>query len=224
MKNDKKEQLVTENINLIYLVMKRFRNRGVENDDLFQIGAVGLTKAAERFDESMGYTFSTYAVPMIIGEIQRFLRDDGMVHISRKIQEDARKIAIVREKLKKSENKEITVEKLENILGLSKQDIIIAMDAGKTVSSIENETVLDFLENKVSVSASEKSSESENVINHIAMRQAVEKLEENERRLIYLRYVREKTQKQVADELGRNQVAVSRMEKNVLAKLRKDML
>ncbi len=224
MKNDKKEQLVTENINLIYLVMKRFRNRGVENDDLFQIGAVGLTKAAERFDESMGYTFSTYAVPMIIGEIQRFLRDDGMVHISRKIQEDARKIAIVREKLKKNENKEITVEKLENILGLSKQDIIIAMDAGKTVSSIENETVLDFLENKVSVSASEKCSESENVINHIAMRQAVEKLEENERRLIYLRYVREKTQKQVADELGRNQVAVSRMEKNILAKLRKDMI
>lgn len=224
MKNDKKEQLVTENINLIYLVMKRFRNRGVENDDLFQIGAVGLTKAAERFDESMGYTFSTYAVPMIIGEIQRFLRDDGMVHISRKIQEDARKIAIIREKLKKSGNKEITVEKLENILGLSKQDIIIAMDAGKTVSSIENETVLDFLENKVSVSASEKCSESENVINHIAMRQAVEKLEENERRLIYLRYVREKTQKQVADELGCNQVAVSRMEKNILAKLRKHMI
>lgn len=224
MKNDKKEQLVTENINLIYLVMKRFRNRGVENDDLFQIGAVGLTKAAERFDESMGYTFSTYAVPMIIGEIQRFLRDDGMVHISRKIQEDARKIAIVREKLKKSENKEITVEKLKNILGLSKQDIIIAMDAGKTVFSIENETVLDFLENKVSVSASEKCSESENVINHIAMRQAVEKLEENERRLIYLRYVRDKSQKQVADELGRNQVAVSRMEKNILAKLRKLMI
>lgn len=224
MKNDKKEQLVTENINLIYLVMKRFRNRGIESDDLFQIGAVGLTKAAERFDENRGYTFSTYAVPMIIGEIQRFLRDDGMVHVSRKIQEDARKIAIVREKWKKSENKEISVEKLENITGLSKQDIIIAMDAGKTVSSIENETILDFLENKVSVSVSEKTSESEKIIDHIAMRQAVEKLEETERRLIYLRYVRERTQKQVAQELGRNQVAVSRMEKNILAKLRKHMI
>lgn len=224
MKNDKKEQLVTENINLIYLVMKRFRNRGIEMDDLFQIGAVGLTKAAERFDESRGYTFSTYAVPMIIGEIQRFLRDDGMVHVSRKIQEDARKIAIVREKWKKSENKEISVEKLENILGLSKQDIIIAMDAGQMVSSIENETVLDFLENKVSTSASQKTSESEKIIDHIAMKQAVEALEESERRIIYLRYVREKTQKQVADELGRNQVAVSRMEKNILAKLRKLMI
>lgn len=224
MKNDKKERLVTENINLIYLVMKRFRNRGIENDDLFQVGAVGLTKAAERFDESRGYTFSTYAVPMIIGEIQRFLRDDGMVHVSRKIQEDARKIAIVRERWKKSENKEISVGKLENILGLSKQDIIIAMDAGQTVSSIENETVLDFLENKVSTSASGKTSESEKIIDHIAMKQAVEALEESERRIIYMRYVREKTQKQVADELGRNQVAVSRMEKNILAKLRKLMI
>lgn len=219
-----KERLVTENIKLIYLVMKRFRNRGIENDDIFQIGAVGLTKAAERFDESKGYTFSTYAVPMIIGEIQRFLRDDGMIHISRKIQDDARKIAIIREKWEKSGNGGLSVEKLERISGLPRQDIIIAMDAGKAVSSIENETVLDFLENKVSVSAAEKCSESENIINHIAMRQAVENLEENERRLIYLRYVREKTQKQVADELGRNQVAVSRMEKNVLAKLRKFMI
>ena len=85
MKSDKISRLVTENINLIYLVMKRFRNRGVDREDLFQIGAVGLTKAAQRFDESKGFAFSTYAVPLIIGEIQRFLRDDGMVHISRKI-------------------------------------------------------------------------------------------------------------------------------------------
>ena len=108
MSSDKNSRLVTENINLIYLVMKRFRNRGIEQDDLFQIGAVGLIKAAQRFDESRGFAFSTYAVPLIIGEIQRFLRDDGMVHISRKIQDDARKIAIIRENLKKTENKEPT--------------------------------------------------------------------------------------------------------------------
>ena len=211
MKSARSEQLVTENINLIYLVMKRFRNRGIENDDLFQIGAVGLMKAAERFDEGRGYTFSTYAVPMIIGEIQRFLRDDGMVHISRKIQEDARKIAIVREKWKKSENNEISVEKLENILGLSKQDIIMAIDADKQASSIENENVLDFLENKMA----RQTVESDKLIDKIAIDQAMDKLNENERRIIYLRYVMEKTQKQVAQ---------SRMEKNIIAKLRKCML
>ena len=115
MKSDKINRLVTENINLIYLVMKRFRNRGVDREDLFQIGAVGLTKAAQRFDESKGFAFSTYAVPLIIGEIQRFLRDDGMVHISRKIRDDARKISIIREKYRMNENSEISLEKLSLI-------------------------------------------------------------------------------------------------------------
>lgn len=224
MKSDKISRLVTENINLIYLVMKRFRNRGVEQEDLFQIGAVGLTKAAQRFDEDKGFAFSTYAVPLIIGEIQRFLRDDGMVHISRKIQDDERKIAIIREKYKMSENSEISLEKLENISGISKQDIIIAMEADKKASSIENESVLDFLDNKMSVEASDKASETDKVINHIAMQQALDSLDDSERRLIILRYMQDKTQKQVAEVFGRNQVAISRMEKNVLAKLRGAMM
>lgn len=224
MSSDKISRLVTENINLIYLVMKRFRNRGVEQEDLFQIGAVGLTKAAQRFDESRGFAFSTYAVPLIIGEIQRFLRDDGMVHISRKIQDDARKIANIREKYKMNENSEISLEELENISGMSKQDIIIAMEADKKAASIENENVLDFLDNKMSAETADKPSETDKVINHIAMRQAFDSLDESERRLIILRYMQDKTQKQVADVLGRNQVAISRMEKSTLAKLRRAML
>lgn len=224
MSSDKNSRLVTENINLIYLVMKRFRNRGIEQDDLFQIGAVGLIKAAQRFDESRGFAFSTYAVPLIIGEIQRFLRDDGMVHISRKIQDDARKIAIIREKYNMSENSEISLEELENISGMSKQDIIIAMEADKNAASIENENVLDFLDNKMSTETADKSSETDKVINHIAMKQAFDSLDESERRLIKLRYMQDKTQKQVADVLGRNQVAISRMEKNTLAKLRRAMM
>ena len=221
MKSDKISRLVTENINLIYLVMKRFRNRGVDREDLFQIGAVGLTKAAQRFDESKGFAFSTYAVPLIIGEIQRFLRDDGMVHISRKILDDARKIAIIREKYRMSENSEIS---LENISGMSKQDIIIAMEADKNASSIENESVLDYLDNKMSAEASDKPSETDKMINHIAMQQAFNSLDDSERRLIMLRYMQDKTQKQVAEVLGRNQVAISRMEKNTLAKLRRAMM
>ena len=197
MSSDKNSRLVTENINLIYLVMKRFRNRGIEQDDLFQIGAVGLIKAAQRFDESRGFAFSTYAVPLIIGEIQRFLRDDGMVHISRKIQDDARKIAIIREKYKISENSEISLEELENISGMSKQDIIIAMEADKKAASIENENVLDFLDNKMSTETADKSSETDKVINHIAMKQAFDLLDESERRLIKLRYMQDKTQKDI---------------------------
>ena len=215
MKSDKISRLVTENINLIYLVMKRFRNRGVDREDLFQIGAVGLTKAAQRFDESKGFAFSTYAVPLIIGEIQRFLRDDGMVHISRKILDDARKIAIIREKYRMNENSEISLEKMEIISGMSKQDIIIA---------IENESVLDYLDNKMSAEASDKPSETDKVINHIAMQQAFNSLDDSERRLIMLRYMQDKTQKQVAEVLGRNQVAISRMEKNTLEKLRRAMM
>ena len=169
MKSDKISRLVTENINLIYLVMKRFRNRGVDREDLFQIGAVGLTKAAQRFDESKGFAFSTYA-------------------------------------------------------GMSKQDIIIAMEADKNTSSIENESVLDYLDNKMSAEASDKPSETDKVINHIAMQQALNSLDDSERRLIMLRYMQDKTQKQVAEVLGRNQVAISRMEKNTLAKLRRAMM
>ena len=224
MKSDKISRLVTENINLIYLVMKRFRNRGVDREDLFQIGAVGLTKAAQRFDESKGFAFSTYAVPLIIGEIQRFLRDDGMVHISRKIRDDARKIAIIREKYRMNENSEISLEKMEIISGMSKQDIIIAMEADKNASSIENESVLDYLDNKMSAEASDKPSETDKVINNIAMQQAFNSLDDSERRLIMLRYMQDKTQKQVAEVLGRNQVAISRMEKNTLAKLRRAMM
>ena len=213
MKSDKISRLVTENINLIYLVMKRFRNRGVDREDLFQIGAVGLTKAAQRFDESKGFAFSTYAVPLIIGEIQRFLRDDGMVHISRKILDDARKIAIIREKYRMNENSEISLEKMEIISGMSKQ-----------ASSIENESVLDYLDNKMSAEASDKPSETDKVINHIAMQQAFNSLDDSERRLIMLRYMQDKTQKQVAEVLVRNQVAISRMEKNTLEKLRRAMM
>ena len=147
-----------------------------------------------------------------------------MVHISRKIQDDARKIAIIREKYKMSENSEISLEKLENISGISKQDIIIAMEADKKASSIENESVLDFLDNKMSAEASDKASETDKVINHIAMQQAFDSLDDSERSLIILRYMQDKTQKQVAEVLGRNQVAISRMEKNTLSKLRRAML
>ena len=217
-------RMVEENMGLVYSIARRFLNRGYDAEDLTQIGAIGLIKAVKKFNPEFNVQFSTYAVPLIIGEIQRFLRDDGMVHISRKILDDARKIAIIREKYRMNENSEISLEKMEIISGMSKQDIIIAMEADKNASSIENESVLDYLDNKMSAEASDKPSETDKVINHIAMQQAFNSLDDSERRLIMLRYMQDKTQKQVAEVLGRNQVAISRMEKNTLAKLRRAMM
>ena len=210
------DSLVEENIGLIYMVLKRFKNRGRDMEELFQVGAEGLTKAAARFEPDRGYAFSTYAVPMIIGEIQRFIRDDGMVHISRKIKEDARKIAVIREQLEKTDSNGISVEKIAENTGLSKQDIIIAMEAGNPTTNIENESVIDFIEHK----NAHEISVSDRVVDNLTLQEAIKKLSEEEKRFIRLRYLEEKTQSQTAQILGKNQVAVSRYEKKLLLKLR----
>ena len=214
------DSLVEENIGLIYLVLKRFKNRGRDMEELFQVGAEGLTKAAARFEPDRGYAFSTYAVPMIIGEIQRFIRDDGMVHISRKIKEDARKIAVIREQLEKTDSNGISVEKIAENTGLSKQDIIIAMEAGNPTTNIENESVIDFIEHK----NAHEISVSDRVVDNLTLQEAIKKLSEEEKRFIRLRYLEEKTQSQTAQILGKNQVAVSRYEKKLLLKLRRSCM
>lgn len=214
------DSLVEENIGLIYMVLKRFKNRGRDMEELFQVGAEGLTKAAARFEPDRGYAFSTYAVPMIIGEIQRFIRDDGMVHISRKIKEDARKIAVVREQLEKTDSNGISVEKIAENTGLSKQDIIIAMEAGNPTTNIENESVIDFIEHK----NAHEISVSDRVVDNLTLQEAIKKLSEEEKRFIRIRYLEEKTQSQTAQILGKNQVAVSRYEKKLLLKLRRSCM
>lgn len=214
------DRLVEENIGLIYMVLKRFKNRGRDMEELFQVGAEGLTKAAARFEPDRGYAFSTYAVPMIIGEIQRFIRDDGMVHISRKIKEDARKIAVVREQLEKTDSNGISVEKIAENTGLSKQDIIIAMEAKNPTTNIENESVIDFIEHK----NAHEISVSDRVVDNLTLQEAIKKLSEEEKRFIRIRYLEEKTQSQTAQILGKNQVAVSRYEKKLLLKLRRSCM
>lgn len=214
------DRLVEENIGLIYMVLKRFKNRGRDMEELFQVGAEGLTKAAARFEPDRGYAFSTYAVPMIIGEIQRFIRDDGMVHISRKIKEDARKIAVIREQLEKTDSNGISVEKIAENTGLSKQDIIIAMEAENPTTNIENESVIDFIEHK----NVHEISVSDRVVDNLTLQEAIKKLSEEEKRFIRIRYLEEKTQSQTAQILGKNQVAVSRYEKKLLLKLRRSCM
>lgn len=216
-----RERLITENMGLVYMVSGRFAGRGVELEELNQIGAIGLIKAIDRFDPSREYAFSTYAVPLIMGEIRRFLRDDGMIHISRQIKEHARKIAIVREQLKKTDNREPSVEELGQLTGLTYEEIIMAANAGMEVDSIHRSvqgekerglTLEDQLEDKTSFETP--------ILNHIALTQVLDHLGEQESRLISLRYMENRTQAEVASILGTNQVAVSRMERRILGQLR----
>ncbi len=218
-----RDRLVTENIGLIYMVLKRFSNRNTEQEDLFQIGVIGLLKAIDKFDLTRELSFSTYAVPMIIGEIRRFLRDDGLLHVSRQIKDHARKIAIVKENFRKEHKYEPTMQELMEATGLSAEDILSAIEASTEVESIYQPIgnasegggflIADQLEDT-------KKTE-QDLINRITVTQILEGLEERERKLIELRYLEGKTQSESANVLGMNQVAVSRLEKKILLHLRR---
>lgn len=222
---EERDALVTANIGLIYMVLKRFTSRGYEKEDLFQIGVIGLLKAIDKFDLSRELSFSTYAVPMIIGEIRRFLRDDGIIHVSRQIKDNARKIAIVKEELKKINNCDPTVEELARATELTPDEILMAIEATTEVESIyqpigsgsdgSQMILADQLEDS-------KKNETE-LINRITVIQMLDSLEEKDRKLIELRYMEGKTQSESAKILGMNQVAVSRLEKRILLTLRKQL-
>lgn len=217
-----REQLVEENVGLIWCVVKRFYGRGLENEDLFQIGSIGLLKAIDKFDLSYDVKFSTYAVPMISGEIKRFLRDDGMIKVSRTLKELSYKIFQTIEKLLDLLGREPTIEELAEKMQIDKEEIVEALEAGSEVESIYkpihqkegNEIrLMDKLE--------EKEHREEKILDHMLLQQLLGTLEKEERTLIYMRYFQDKTQSQVGKELGISQVQVSRMEKKIMENLRK---
>ena len=221
---DKAERdgLVTSNIGLVYMVLKRFSNRGLEQEDLFQIGVIGLMKAIDKFDVSKDFSFSTYAVPMIIGEIRRFLRDDGMIHVSRQVKDNARRIAIVKEELKKTQNADPTIEDLVAATGLTVEEILVAIEATTEVESIYQPVGNQSDGSKLLLADQLEDNRTGEVdlINRITVKQMLDTLEARERRLIELRYMEGKTQTESAKVLGMNQVAVSRLEKKILIFLR----
>lgn len=217
-----REQLVEENVGLIWCVVKRFYGRGLESEDLFQIGSIGLLKAIDKFDLSYDVKFSTYAVPMISGEIKRFLRDDGMIKVSRTLKELSYKIFQTREKLLDLLGREPTIEELADKMQIDKEEIVEALEAGSEVESIYkpihqkegNEIrLMDKLE--------EKEHREEKILDHMLLQQLLGTLEKEERTLIYMRYFQDKTRSQVGKELGISQVQVSRMEKKIMENLRK---
>jgi len=217
-----REQLVEENVELIWCVVKRFYGRGLENEDLFQIGSIGLLKAIDKFDLSYDVKFSTYAVPMISGEIKRFLRDDGMIKVSRTLKELSYKIFQTREKLLDLLGREPTIEELAEKMQIDKEEIVEALEAGSEVESIYKPIhQKEGTEIRLMDKLEEKEHREEKILDHMLLQQLLGTLEKEERTLIYMRYFQDKTQSQVEKELGISQVQVSRMEKKIMENLRK---
>ncbi len=224
-----REVLVEKNLGLVYHIVKRFAGRGCDMEDLAQIGSIGLMKAIDKFDISFGVKFSTYAVPMIAGEIKRFLRDDGMIKMSRSIRENGWKIRAAAQKLAQQLGRDATLEEISKHTGLPVEDILLSMEAGAEVESIyktvyQNDGSEVFLVDKLFAKQPEgtlhEDVEKEKLLNHIVLGQLLNSLDKEERELIILRYYQDKTQVEVAKRLGISQVQVSRMEKKILLRMR----
>jgi RNA polymerase sporulation-specific sigma factor len=232
-----REVLIEKNLGLVHHIVRRFAGRGHDLEDLFQIGTIGLMKAIDKFDLSLGLKFSTYAVPMITGEIKRFLRDDGLVKVSRTLKENNMKVKIARQRLQSKLNREPTLAEVAEEAGLSPEEVVMAMEAGIEVESLYSSIYQDdgsemFLVDKVvrgqagavgsSLSGEEASEdpEKEELINHMLLEQLLKSLNEKERDLIHMRYFDNKTQMEIAVILGISQVQVSRMEKKILLRMR----
>lgn len=218
-----REQLVEENVGLIWCVVKRFYGRGTDTEDLFQIGSIGLLKAIDKFDTSYDVKFSTYAVPMISGEIKRFLRDDGMIKVSRSLKELSYRTYQAREKLIDALGREPTLEELAECVGVDKEEIAEALEAGCEVESIYK-PVMQKGGNEIQLldKLEEKEAAEEKILNHMLLGQLLDTLNKEERQLIYLRYFQDKTQSAVGKLMGISQVQVSRMEKRIIERLRKE--
>ena len=225
-----RDKLVLENIGLVYSVSRRFAGRGYELEDINQIGTIGLIKAIDKFDDSFDVRFSTYAVPMIAGEIKRFLRDDGMLKVSRSLKENGYRIKKASDELVSQNGREATIEELAAATELSVEDVVMALEANTDVESIyrtiyQNDGNEVYLVDKLSGSSGdtvkdEFAGAQEQLLNSILLEQLLAELDELEGKLIMLRYFMEMTQTQVADKLGISQVQVSRLEKKILKKLR----
>lgn len=232
-----REVLIEKNLGLVHHIVRRFVGRGYELEDLFQIGTIGLMKAIDKFDLKLGVRFSTYAVPMIAGEIKRFLRDDGPVKVSRTIKENGMKIAVARQRFQTAEGREPTLQELSEQTGLSREEIVIAMEASASVESIYSAVYQEdgseiYLVDKVvrgergSIGSSlglgmgGEDAEKEKLLNHMLLKQLLDSLNPQEKNLIRMRYFQNKTQMEVAAVLGVSQVQVSRLEKKILRSLR----
>ena len=213
------ERLIRDNNGLIWSIVKRFTNRGYEIDDLYQIGCIGFIKSIKRFDTNFEVKLSTYSVPYILGEIKRFIRDDGPIKVSRSIKELNVKIQELKKHYMITKGREITIEELEKELKVDKEDIIIAMESNNCMESIENTVGAENKDGKqlsVLDKISTGKNEEEIITNRMVVNQLIKELGTRDREIILLRFFKEKTQTEVAQILGISQVQVSRIERKVL--------
>lgn len=214
--------LVQENLGLVWSVLKRFKPRDVETEDLFQIGCIGLVKAIKKFDPSFEVCFSTYAVPMIMGEIKRFLRDDGSIKVSRALKELGQKARMLQEAMEKETGQSPTLHELADKLEVEPEELVQALESGyqpeslyKTIGDNEQHPVylIDILQ-------SEENLKESVILERLSLSRALQNLDQRSRELIFLRYFKEETQQSVATKLGISQVQVSRLEKKIMNELR----
>ncbi|MEB3102762.1 RNA polymerase sporulation sigma factor SigF [Ferviditalea candida] len=214
-----RDTLVNCNIRLVWSVVQRFLNRGYEPEDLFQIGCIGLLKSVDKFDLSYDVKFSTYAVPMIIGEIQRFLRDDGTIKVSRSLKEMANRVRKTKDELSKKLGRLPTIKEVADELQVSPEEIVFAQEANKPPSSI-HETVFENDGDPITLIDQIADDSQEKWFDKLALHEAIGSLSEREKLIVYLRYFRDQTQSEVANRLGISQVQVSRLEKKILQSIK----
>ena len=219
-----RDQLVLDNMGLIWSIVRRFQGRGSEMEDLFQIGSIGLLKAIDKFDLSYEVRFSTYAVPMITGEIKRFLRDDGMIKVSRSLKEMGIKARAAREALTYSLGREPTVEEIAQKIGASKEEVAASMEAGAEVESLyksvqkQDESGLCLMDK-----IEDQNQDHEKLLNHMVLEELIEQLGDKEKEIILRRYYENQTQTEIAKALNISQVQVSRLEKRILRQMREKL-
>ncbi len=216
-----KEKLVEFNIGLVHSVLKGFLNRGYEIDDLFQIGSIGLLKAIDKFDVSFNVRFSTYAVPMIVGEVKRFLRDDGIIKVSRSLKQLAGQAKFAEEKLYKDLGREPTILEISEELGIDREEVVMALEASYHPNYLhdvvhQNDGSPLYLIDKISLETEDTS----DIVDNIILKDLLNELKPRDRQVIILRYFKDKTQTEVANLLGISQVQVSRIEKRIIKEMR----
>ncbi len=216
------DTIIKENVGLIWSIVRKFANRGYEFDDLFQIGSIGLIKAVKNFDLNFNVKFSTYAVPMIMGEIKRFLRDDGLIKVSRSIKETALKVVRASNEIEAKTGREPKISEIADFLNISSEDVAVALDSICAPESL-NRTLNDNEKNPMYLidSISKQTFSEVDMIDKIALKSAIVSLNERDRKIIILRYFRGKTQTEIASMLGISQVQVSRLEKKILCGMKK---
>lgn len=215
-----REKLIMGNLRLVLSVVQRFANRGENMDDLFQVGVIGLIKAIDNFDTSLNVRFSTYSVPMIIGEIRRFLRDNNSIRVSRSLRDTAYKAMQVKEKLTNKYNKEPTAEQIAKELGIKKSEVVIALEAIVDPVSLYEPVYNDGGDTIFVMDQIGDNSTDSDWVDEIMIKDKLQNLDEREHKILYMRFMQGKTQMETAQEIGISQAQVSRLEKNALREIK----